>query len=314
MDKINWQNGVTPLNKETMDNFQNNIEKASVIVSPTKPTSNERVWFKKGKNLLIPIGTTSAESAIVNNNDIFTFKENLPINWYNCMAKADLEAGIEYTISCSNDIGYGRIGLATMQESNPDDVQPDFNIESLHLLYKSKKSTTFISNKKQIVYLKYCTDTGRENLSSFTTLIQLEQGPKATSQEPYIEEEIYIKNDNGVYEKLAIERQKKQNVYSNDETIVGTWFDKPLYRKSLSFNTGNIFGSWIEFPHGIENVEKIWVKMCYIDEENNTTMLPDKWTQLRANSTNISYVIEHEGSGYGNKNGRFIVEYTKTTD
>ena len=50
MDRINFQNNVTKLDKEMFDTFQNNIEKSSVVVSPTQPATNEKVWFKKGKN------------------------------------------------------------------------------------------------------------------------------------------------------------------------------------------------------------------------------------------------------------------------
>ena len=50
MDRINFQNNVTKLDKEMFDTFQNNIEKSAVVVSTTQPTTSEKVWFKKGKN------------------------------------------------------------------------------------------------------------------------------------------------------------------------------------------------------------------------------------------------------------------------
>ena len=47
MKRINFQNGITKVNDETFNAFQNNIEESAVIVSPTEPTTNEKVWLKK---------------------------------------------------------------------------------------------------------------------------------------------------------------------------------------------------------------------------------------------------------------------------
>ena len=41
MDKIDFQNGVTKVNADTFNTFQNNIEKSAVIVSKNEPTTNE---------------------------------------------------------------------------------------------------------------------------------------------------------------------------------------------------------------------------------------------------------------------------------
>jgi hypothetical protein len=51
MNKINFQNGITPLNDTNLNQMQANMEKAGVVVSPTEPTTNEKVWIQKGKNL-----------------------------------------------------------------------------------------------------------------------------------------------------------------------------------------------------------------------------------------------------------------------
>ena len=64
MDKINFQNGVTKVNADTFNTFQNNVEKSAVVVSPTQPATNEKVWFKKGKNLFNKNNFVSIESYI----------------------------------------------------------------------------------------------------------------------------------------------------------------------------------------------------------------------------------------------------------
>ena len=45
MDKINFQNGVTKVNADTFNTFQNNVEKSAVVVSTTQPTTKEKVWI-----------------------------------------------------------------------------------------------------------------------------------------------------------------------------------------------------------------------------------------------------------------------------
>lgn len=50
MKRIDFQNDITKVNDETFNAFQNNIEESAVIVSPTTPTTNEKVWFKKDSN------------------------------------------------------------------------------------------------------------------------------------------------------------------------------------------------------------------------------------------------------------------------
>ena len=315
MKKINFQNNITKVNKATFDEFQNNIEESCVAVSPTQPETNERVWIQKGKNLIIPFNKTAV---ISNDNDTFTFQADLPISWYGCIAKAELEANTEYTISCSNSIGYGRIGLSTMPEGGPDSYKPDTNLgeDILHLLNASKTSATFISNKKQTVYLMYCSDNPRENLSSFTTSLQIEQNPTATEYEAYVEPKIWCKNDNGVFEEFCNESEMNKINYSLEEQVIGTWINgKPLYRKTIPFTTGTSYAQWQQYAHGIPNVDHIMVtSSTYLWDGNQNVSLPDLHTQFGANSNYIKYVIETKESGYGNKLIWVTVEYTKTTD
>lgn len=51
MKRINFQNGITKVNEDTFNAFQNNIEESAVIVSATEPTTNEKVWLKKDSAL-----------------------------------------------------------------------------------------------------------------------------------------------------------------------------------------------------------------------------------------------------------------------
>lgn len=50
---------------------------------------------------------------------------------------------------------------------------------------------------------------------------------------------------------------KNMGLYFSEETIIGTWFGKPLYRKTITFQT-TISGSFT-IPHEIANVDEIHV-------------------------------------------------------
>lgn len=50
---------------------------------------------------------------------------------------------------------------------------------------------------------------------------------------------------------------KNMGMYSSGETIIGTWFGKPRYRKTITFQT-TISGSFT-IPHEIANVDEIHV-------------------------------------------------------
>lgn len=48
---------------------------------------------------------------------------------------------------------------------------------------------------------------------------------------------------------------EKLQVYSSEEQLIGTWFDKPLYRKCYEVTNVNIRDAII--PHNIENLGEI---------------------------------------------------------
>lgn len=136
-------------------------------------------------NILIPDVNSTAISNY--NDNIYTFKENLPIAWYKYIAKVNLKANKIYTISSDNYIGYGRLSLST-SITNGETI-PDTSLSSysaVRVLTPTRKNITFTSNVNQTVYLWYCTDTGLSKKDkSFTVSIKLEEGSIATSYSPY---------------------------------------------------------------------------------------------------------------------------------
>ena len=115
-------------------------------------------------------------------------------------------------------------------------------------------------------------------------------------------------------------------LYSEDETVIGKWYDgKPLYQKVILY-TGDI-SSTIDnqHSHGIENVDTIFVKFAFIQTIGNerlTYSLPI--TQYGSNTAHdeLSVVINRTkyqflvqtGWGGDKWHAHIIVNYTKTTD
>ena len=117
------------------------------------------------------------------------------------------------------------------------------------------------------------------------------------------------------------------HTYSTDEVVIGTYGGKPLYRKIYETTTSIPGGGGytsITIPHGLSNVDKIWVdnsvsriettgssytsySLPLIGYEGNTT---DK-IYTKVDSTNITIY----GNGWGTSWRKIVgVLYTKTND
>ncbi len=108
------------------------------------------------------------------------------------------------------------------------------------------------------------------------------------------------------------------HVYSYEERLVGTWVDgKPLYEKTVDFGTLPNNASK-EVPHGIENVDVIWVHDGYTRSgdffdtlvHTDTRSLGYCW-RIFANKTSIQMVT---GADRRSVKATVVLRYTKTTD
>lgn len=115
-------------------------------------------------------------------------------------------------------------------------------------------------------------------------------------------------------------------LYSEDETVIGKWYDgKPLYQKVILYTGGISSTIDNQHSHGIENVDTIFVKFAFIQSTGNERLaysLPV--TQYGSNTAHdeLSVVINRTKyqflvqTGWGGENwhAHIIVNYTKTTD
>lgn len=109
------------------------------------------------------------------------------------------------------------------------------------------------------------------------------------------------------------------HVYSYEERLVGTWVDgKPLYEKTVDF--GNLPNATSkEVPHGIENVDLIWIHDGYVSNNNtrqyelntaNTSDVRFGWV-CSVEKEKIFFVTGISRTGF---TATITLRYTKTTD
>lgn len=186
MDKINFQNGVTKVNADTFNTFQNNVEKSAVVVSPTQPTTNEKVWFKKGKNKFdksryienIETGAERKLNLKLEPNTVYTMSSN--------MSKASNNTADLFFASGSN-------------KAVSTDANGVWN----------GQSRTVTSDKNGYVTVAYRKQSSSQKPNLIDAWYQIEQGSKASAYEAYIEPTIFVKNGS-IFENFGAELLSNQ--------------------------------------------------------------------------------------------------------
>lgn len=112
-----------------------------------------------------------------------------------------------------------------------------------------------------------------------------------------------------------------KGTYSTNETRIGTWMGKPLYRKVLS--TVGLAGETKKaIAYNITNPDKIWIVGGFVYSDRRVVTLPmvgydgdlaqkiDVWVETQENVVKL-----YSNGGWGNDWTFYvIINYTKTTD
>lgn len=200
MKRFNFQNGITKVNDETFNEFQNNIEESTVIVSATEPTTGEKVWIQKGKNLVnqwIKGELYNSAKSLFELNTEFMRTDFIKI-----------DTNVDYILSNSENCKFGYISVF---DENYDYLE---NIKNDDLLTSFKITNT---KAKYIVVNIFYRDY--PNLS----WIQLEQGTTATSYEAYIKKKIYTKNEKNIFETVYEESENINKIELKKATPVSNF-------------------------------------------------------------------------------------------
>lgn len=109
----------------------------------------------------------------------------------------------------------------------------------------------------------------------------------------------------------------KKNVYSTDETIIGTWINnKPIYRKVVTY-VGN--DSEKTISTGISNMDVCVNAYGVAKMSGDSIYLPMNfynnggWNSFHI-TNNGETITYQRGSSYETIDMHFVIEYTKTTD
>lgn len=101
-----------------------------------------------------------------------------------------------------------------------------------------------------------------------------------------------------------IQNIKDAEAYSTDEIRVGTWMNKPLYRKVVQ---NNVIGTSVN--HGILNIDEITdIKLIVLQQSGLYS--PQNSDSIYMGDTD--YIVYLQTTNV--LNYKIIVEYTKTTD
>lgn len=207
------------------------INNTGATVSPTEPTGNNKnkVWVKKGKNLFdrnsATFGYFNAASGQLTTGDA---------NWKYCWIK--VEPSTAYVVSGVTTT-QSSIGIAEFNANGGVVPNSGFN-------YHNGTFTT----KATTAYLGACCRIGEVNT------FQIEQGTTATAYEAYVEPQIYIKNNNNVYEEF---NQDEVFVSSNEPagSNAKVWFKKGknlLPSNFYAYTLGTVYG-FFKFSETAEN-------------------------------------------------------------
>lgn len=287
-----------PVSAGNFNQMQSNIEESAVIVSATKPTTSEKVWIQKGKNMVKEWYKGSFYSI-----DTRTFVEH---NQFARTGYIKVQPNVDYIFSHS--LGNHNGGICCFDENH--NFIEEINSQSITTSFKITNANV----KYIVVNMWHETDIANESD------VQLEQNIITTSYEAYIEPKIHVKNDNGVFEEFVNVEEIKETNYSTIEQRIGTWIDgKPLYRKTIQRSCSE---DWTDIDVTNLNADTIYIDYGKTFATFKVGETPFTNGQFYSNNTDYVRIFI---SGKNNINVAFAspmaerqvtvtIEYTKTTD
>lgn len=187
------------------------LSKAEIFVGAEEPTTGEKVWLRKGKNVFNFYNIqTKYPNAKLNTKSNNSFSITNIGNWAYALLNLNLNLKPNTIYTLSADVTNSNGAYCGFYIDN--------NIDGCKNGDKSFKSAiTFTTDETGVQNVfAYVNRSATTTASTYTVTfnnVQLEQGSKATSYEAYIEPQIFVRNSNGVYEEFT----KNDNVilYNN---------------------------------------------------------------------------------------------------
>ena len=208
-EEVNDEDIVMVIQKKVNKKAKIKQIKNELAVSPTQPTTNEKVWFKCGKNKFdsdelsskTALGiTTSFSNSIMTINGTSTGNG---IMYAQSLTKIVLEAGT-YTWSMNKKSGTvtRTTQAAALYLRKSGTTTNIATISAETFATTDTKSVTFtLTERTAIDFYAYVNATGLA-FNNLALEVQIERGSAATTYEEYVEPVIYVKNNNNVYEEF----------------------------------------------------------------------------------------------------------------
>lgn len=103
--------------------------------------------------------------------------------------------------------------------------------------------------------------------------------------------------------------------YTINEQVIGTWLNKPLYRKVIHFTTGSVINTWVAVS-GLSNIDNLVRYFGYAINNNESWPMPNfknmPYFSVGIDSHNIREA--HTETNYNSVSCIVAFEYTKVTD
>ena len=282
------------------------LSKSEVYVGAEEPTTGEKVWFRKGKNhfngelkagtFLNGVPNTEMSTTRIRNTEYIGVKNN-----------TDYTISAKYSKTLQINVMIYDEDKKFIKEVGWNNVPYTFTTTDTtkYIMFALRESSNANITTKDI------------------TEVQVEPGSKAAPYEHYIEQKLFVRNSNGVYEEFA---KKSEEVYSTDEQVIGTWIDgKPLYRKVVEM--GNMTKDNYKMKaHNIQNMKYARIVDVSMQRGNqssgNFQLFSVGNVGGKYNDTQVgfdTYIDSNCVYVYCNGDrtlfvGTAIIEYTKTTD
>ena len=177
----------------------------NVIVSPTQPTTSERVWFKQGKNLFDK-NTVSKLNAYFN-----VSTPTITSSDYNRTLYIPCKTNTTYSVTIPSGTGAFAFGYTTNL--------PAVNVSVSGVIDGDNRTLTTDVNAKYLVLRYFQTNNATITEQQALNGIQIEEGSTATTYEEYIAPSINVDGEE-IYSKPAY--ASYQGTATSSQTISGT--------------------------------------------------------------------------------------------
>lgn len=162
---------------------------------------------------------------------------------------------------------------------------------------------------------------GAENLNQLQDNTQTALNTLDTNKQDKLTAGNNITIENGIISVDGI--SETNEVYSTEETVIGTWLGKTLYRKVLNLNGLPTRNTAKNIDTGVNNIERVIKNYGYgynptssryttLPIITSSTQYAGLTTNYNGSTNQVTIYSENDNSSY--TEAYLVIEYTKTTD